>query len=479
MPAAAEIACTITLRGNRAQIRGQYPLEEVKLATSYMSPGYKFSKAYKLKRWDGRKHLFSIKSSSFPYGLLPAVVRALKKIDPDANIEVVDERPPAPPGEGNGFELKGCDFGGGKYAYQLECARAMIEQKRGIVKIATNGGKTNIAVAVTKHLGLPTLFLVTGIGLLHQARERFAACLGWKLEDIGIIGDGEFHIGPGPGLVTIASVDTLGERMDNPDVAALIERCAVVFSDECHHASAETVFDVLEAIEAPYRFGLSGTPLDRSDGADMRLIAQTGEVICEVTNKELIELGISVQPYVEMLRVDMPVLPRRGMNYAEVNKVGIVENEQLNRRVAERAVQAAGAGERVIIFVEKINHGKNIQLLLEDRVRVKFLNGAETTTARKQSLDDLMTGELEVIIATSIFDEGMDVPSIDVIILAGGGKAKIGSLQRIGRGLRTGKGKERLTVVDFANFCHTFLTKHSLERLETYKREDCFHISCE
>lgn len=473
---AVAVNCAITLRGNRAWLRGQYPLEEVRQVTSYMAPGYKFSKAYKLKRWDGRKHLL-LKDGSFPQGLLPSVLRALKKVDKEAAIEIIDERPTAPPGEGRGFELQGCDFGGGKYAYQLECAHEMVAKKRGIVKVATNGGKTNIAVAVTQHLNLPTLFLVTGIGLLHQARDRFASCLGVPLEHVGCVGDGVFV--PPAACITIASVDTLGKRMDDPVVKRLIDECQVVFSDECHHASAETVFDVLDAIQAPYRFGLSGTPLDRSDGADMRLIAQTGEVIYEVTNKQLVELGISVQPYLEMLRVNTPLLPKRGVTWPEVNKLGIVENAQLNQRVADRAAEAAGAGQRVLVCVEKIQHGHNIVRLLQGRTAVRFLNGAETTEARKKALDELVSGLLEVVVATSILDEGIDVPAIDVIILAGGGKARIGTLQRVGRGLRTGQGKDRLTVVDFANFCHGWLIKHSLERLETYKAEDCFRISCE
>ena len=69
------------------------------------------------------------------------------------------------------------------------------------------------------------------------------------------------------------------------------------------------------------------------------------------------------------------------------------------------------------------------------------------------------------------------MPCIDVLILAGGGKAKIRLLQRVGRGLRTGAGKERLLVIDFANFTHKWLLKHSLARLRTYIAEECFMIS--
>lgn len=473
---AVAVHCQIVISGNEAHIRGEYPLEVVRAATSYMAPGYKFSKAFKQKRWDGRKHLCSTKGV-FPAGLTQTVVKALRKAAKGALVGVTDEREDSPPaGAQNGFELQGVSFGGGKFGYQLEAVNAAVRQKRGILKMATNSGKSECAVAITKHLALPTGFLVMGIGLLHQARERFARRLGVPLDDIGIVGDGQMSFGK---LVTIASVDTLATRLDVPEVQEQLKRWQVIFCDECHHAASETCFDVLDAIPAYYRFGLSGTPLDRSGGDDLRLIGQTGEIIYEVTNKQLVELGISVQPYVEMLRIDEPRLPKYGMTWGDVNKIGVVENAQLNRRISERAAEAADNGERVLICVEKINHGKTITELLDGRVAVKFLSGAETPEARKAALDALVSGELSVVVATSILDEGIDVPAIDVIILAGGGKARIGTLQRIGRGLRSGEGKNRLTVVDFANFCHKILTQHSLERLETYKAEDCFKITTE
>ena len=86
-------------------------------------------------------------------------------------------------------------------------------------------------------------------------------------------------------------------------------------------------------------------------------------------------------------------------------------------------------------------------------------------------------GHLRCLIATSILNEGIDVKGIDVLILAGGGKAKISLLQRAGRGLRTGENKDKLLIIDFANFTHKYLLKHSMLRLKIYRSEECFMIS--
>jgi superfamily II DNA or RNA helicase len=76
----------------------------------------------------------------------------------------------------------------------------------------------------------------------------------------------------------------------------------------------------------------------------------------------------------------------------------------------------------------------------------------------------------------SILDEGVDVPNIDVLILAGGGKSSINTLQRVGRGLRKGGNIDKLYVVDTLDFQQYHLLKHSLQRLDDYKNEDCFVI---
>jgi len=220
---------------------------------------------------------------------------------------------------------------------------------------------------------------------------------------------------------------------------------------------------------------MSGTPLSRSDGADMRLIAQTGPILYEISNKHLIEIGVSVQPVVELIKISKPVLPRSRLSYAEVERRGIIENIHLNSKVSEKAQENVAKGKQVLILVEKIAHGKLLKKLIN--VPCKFISGQETTDERKEVLNSFENGDLPIVIATTILDEGVDVPCIDVIILACGGKAEIRLLQRIGRGLRKNAAKEELLIIDFAHFTHKWLLDHSLRRLKIYKREDCFKIT--
>ena len=78
-------------------------------------------------------------------------------------------------------------------------------------------------------------------------------------------------------------------------------------------------------------------------------------------------------------------------------------------------------------------------------------------------------GKIESISTNSL---DVDVPTIDALLCVGSKKSRIKTMQRLGRGLR---GK-KLIVVEFANFTHDYLLKHSLMRLKDYKNEDCFII---
>src|SRR5690606_25588717 len=89
-----------------------------------------------------------------------------------------------------------------------------------------------------------------------------------------------------------------------------------------------------------------------------------------------------------------------------------------------------------------------------------------------QALKDFGERRLPVLIASRILDEGVDVPTIDALILAGSRKSRIKTMQRLGRGLRG----DKLIAVEFANFTNDYLLRHSLQRYEDYKKEDCFFM---
>ena len=472
----SEVVITIEEAGLYAQISGSFPVSVVDKATSFAVKGARFSSAYKKGRWDGRTRFMKRPANRVPVGLLHLAVEELEKRD--VKITVKDNRknfisglqPVAVKLLPVGFELR---------EYQKECVEAAYRAGRGIIHMATNSGKTECLCALIKSYGtsFKALVLVRGLELLDQMLNRISLRLGIPVEKIGKIGDSSCTYGH---WITVATPDTLYSRRQDLSVKNFLSSIELVILDEAHHGSSDSYYKVLEGIAAPHRFGMSGTPLSRSDGADMKLMAQTGPVIFKVTNKDLIELGHSVPVTIEFARVTSPNLPE-WYQYPQAVKEGIVNNLLRSEKICNGVLSMVKEGRSVLVLVQRIDHGKILGKILEgldpkNKIPHQFISGKETSGIRREALDKFKRGDLKVLISSTILDEGVDVPSIEGLVLAGGGKAKIGSLQRIGRGLRTGGKFPDLRVLDCADMTHHYLAEHSLRRLKIYRKEKVFNI---
>lgn len=459
----------ITIHGPVSVLKGDYPVKEVKLATSFPVDGAQYSPSFRKGLWDGRKHLLNRTTGSFPTGLVDIVKETCEGLG--FPVTVTDLRAPSPPKDGT-FDLHGSSMTG-KFAWQLDACQTMIEKKQGIIKVGTGGGKGNIAAAVIKYLGLKSLFIVTNRELLYQFSNRFKNLFQTDDSVVGIVGDG--HWSPGS-WITVATVDTLESRINEQYCQDLIKETEVLFIDEAHHVGSDTWYTVSILCPAMYRYGLSGTPLDRTDGANLRLIAATGSVIVDIPTKTLVDLKILAKADIVFDSITEPIQPKKSQ-YATVYKKAVVENPQLLQKVLDWTIAFHDEGLQTLILVEEIAQGKLIDDLLWTNANGRFLShvfihGSETTEVRQQALKDFADRKLPILIASTILDEGVDVPTIDTMILAGSRKSKIRTVQRLGRGLRG----DCLIVVEFANYCHKYLIEHSMKRLEDYRGEQCFGI---
>lgn len=463
------LTASITISGPKSKLSGDYPIGDVREALSFPKPGAEFSEAFQKGYWDGRTHLCTPKGV-FPSGLVPIVVEVLEANG--ISSAIVDEWPMPTP-KGGTFDLLGVKMEG-KYSYQMEACRSMVKHGRGVVSIATNGGKTNVSAAVASYYSLPTLFVVTNKELLYQGQKDFQRVLGCTDFEIGVVGDGKWFPGD---WVTVALMDTLVSRLHKKECKELLSRAEVLFIDEAHHAGAETWYQVLEKCPAPVRFGMSGTPLDRTDGADLRLIGNTGPTIVNVSNKQLMDSGVSAKTGLIFDKIDDPGALKFHAQYPTAYKAGVVENAQLLGKVVEWTKIFYAEGLSVLILCEEIKHGRAIDKALWEStggmfIPHQFIHGDLVANSRTTALKDFGDRSLPVLVSSRILDEGVDVPTVDALILAGSRKSRIKTMQRLGRGLR---GK-KLIAVEFANYTNRHLLSHSLTRLEDYQKEDCLLI---
>ncbi|QKE56339.1 DNA helicase [Bacillus phage YungSlug] len=195
-----------------------YNLVDEELAIK--QPGYVFSPKFKNGFWDGKIHFFNKKSRTFPTGLLKKVCAIIAHADSHEHIIFEDLRKPLiipMPEEVRLFEPKAPNGVITLRDYQYESVKQAIEKKRGIVNVATNGGKTEIASGIIKMIfpkmrkGQRILFVTHSKELLHQSAERIERRLNIP---VGKIGDGEWDLKP----VTVMMIPTVSRHIKPPKV---------------------------------------------------------------------------------------------------------------------------------------------------------------------------------------------------------------------------------------------------------------------
>lgn len=362
---------------------------------------------------------------------------------------------------------------------------------RGIIKVATGGGKSSIASAIIAGIGVsPTIFYVPSIELLQQAKselEKFVRYNGLPIK-VGMIGGGKKDIQDITVMTIQTAVKSLGgvwvkfddedhtsdEEMDGiskEEVRDLIRSSRLMICDEVQHWAAETCQIISDnSYSSQYRYGLSATPW-RDKGDDLLIDSCFGKQIANINASFLIDRGFLVQPIIHFARISN----MRGLaqnSYANIYKSAVVENEMRNSRIVQFSTEFQRMNRRVLILVKHIAHGKLLEELIPDSI---FLYGNTGKKKRLAHLDKMRTEDPHITIASTIFDEGIDCRPLNTLILAGSGKSPTRALQRIGRILRPYKDKDKGIVVDFFDDCR-YLRSHSLKRKKIYETEERFDI---
>lgn len=439
--------------------------------------GYQFMPKYRNRTWDGYISLLG-GFKVFPTGLLPLVTSELHTYA----IELTGRNKPYTLDSYTLYDnMRICLEGVELREYQVDAVKSLLGEGRGIAKMATNAGKTVVFAALIKLLGnANALVIVQTKDLLYQTSERLQSYLG---REVGVIGDSQFSDCD----ICVATIQTLNSFYTRHGVKELRKRFAnnkILISDEAHHVSHNKTFDILMNIPGWHRYGMSGTPLNRGALNDLKLIACTGPVVTEITNAELIAMEFSAVPHIYFH--DVPIESttshiRWDEHYETAYDQQIVRNVSRNNIIADIAEEAVRTG-TVMIIVTRIEHGylllDSFGLSFEMEHSAIFVNGQSEMEDRRAALDRLATGEHIIVIATNIFDEGVDVPAMDTLILACGGKSQLKLLQRIGRGMRKKEGDNILNIHDFIDGSNKFLLKHSEERLHVYKEEGFTTVVC-
>lgn len=468
----------ISYNNNVARVRSSYPYidDDMDTLLTYWVKGFNFMPMYKRRDkhghrlWDGKNHIYNREFQTFPAGLLKRVVKHFELRD--FSVVLYDHSEAPEPWH----ELTEVTYEGPERVTQGAARQKAREEHRGTFEAATGWGKTNLMAMNIADAPVPALCLFHRNELALGAAERFRETLRFKhtTSPIGYIGAGKWE----PGLITCASFPTLVAMLakDKEGTMRWLEQFGQLHVDECHHVPAKTLQHLLDATRgAHWRFGYSATPGKDGDiGAVMEIESWLGPIIYSYGVAKAIAAGILTPPLIYMVDHGFDDLPNhddKGFyegTFNEEYKLGIAENKARNHLVAAHAELCAVHELPTLVLVQQLEQGRMIQRYITD-VPTRFVHGSSSQTERREALDDLASGRLPLLIASSIFDEGVDVPAIGALSVAGGYKASHKTLQKIGRGLRKSEGKDHVLCFDYWDAHGEHLEKQSRSRAKTYK----------
>lgn len=252
------------------------------------------------------------------------------------------------------------------------------------------------------------------------------------------------------------------------ETVEFLEKIGFLTLEEAHEVSGTGFFELCNAMtNAHYRLALTATPnMKDSEEANMRLAAVSGTIGIKVSEKELIDKGILATPHFKFIDSKPAATGvHRGSAFPVAYERGIVKNAGRNTQILQQVMKAKRYGLTTMILVQHTAHGDILKNILKTAgLRVEFIRGEDSQEQRQAALDALAAGKLDVLIGTTILDVGVDVPSVGMVILAGGGKAEVAVRQRIGRGLRAKKaGPNICFVVMFQDTWNNHTNSHSRE----------------
>ncbi|EZQ01734.1 helicase [Candidatus Acidianus copahuensis] len=353
--------------------------------------------------------------------------------------------------------------------YQMKALRSWFKKgKKGVIVLPTGSGKTAVGIKAISSLKVSSLIVVPTIDLLDQWSQKVEDFLGFLP---GKVGGGYNEVD----AITIITYDSAYARIEE-----IGNKFPLVIFDEVHHLPSEGYTNIAEMLASPYRLGLTATP-ERPDGRHTVLPRLVGPIIYRVSPSDL--SGKYLAEF-EMKRVYVELAEDERKQYEELrsklntflkkNKISLnnlyafhrlLRMASKNREAREallawhnalriavnskskieklREILAENRNDKIIIFTRDVDMAYSISM--------EFLIPAVTYKTDKDERSEILRkfkeGKYKVIVASSVLDEGVDVPDASIAVVLGGYGTSRQLLQRLGRVLRK-NGDKRAQMIE-------------------------------
>ncbi|NDL67541.1 DEAD/DEAH box helicase family protein [Anaerotalea alkaliphila] len=292
------------------------------------------------------------------------------------------------------------------------------------------------------------LFLAHREEILNQAHETFGKVLG--LEGMGKLYDGQEPEEGNPSRVLFASIQTMArqgrlERFGSGDFAYIVV-------DEFHHAAADSYRRILEHFRPEFLLGITATPF-RNDQKDIHglydyNLVYEADLFTAINRDWLCPFSYyGIHDYT----VNYDNITWLGGKYVEKELEAGLNIGKRHALVFEHFQK--WRGHKGLGFCVSIRHADGLAAYFNSRgvkaAAVHSGQGGPFVLDRKAAVEGLKNGEVEVIFSVDIFNEGVDIPELDLLLFLRPTESPVVFLQQLGRGLRKAEGKERVRILDF------------------------------
>lgn len=368
------------------------------------------------------------------------------------------------------------------WPYQTEILEALDSERdnhnswRNLVVAPTGTGKTVVAALDYRRLRsrfgseASLLFVAHREQLLNQSRRTFREVLSEG-------SFGELYVGgarPQVGRHVFASIQTLhAQGVDAVDPGAF----DVVIVDEFHHAEAATYRRLLDRLQPRALLALTATP-ERSDGLDIRRWTD-GRTAFDMRLWHALDrqLLASFQYFGIADVADLSGVRWEAGSYSTSDLGRLYTGDDVRAGLILRQTQRVIGRPRqmrALGFCATVEHAQYMAgVFTSNGLPASALSAATTPSEREAQIRRLVNGELCCLFTRDIFNEGVDIPEADTVLLLRPTESVTVFLQQIGRGLRRHEGKDVCTILDFvANYRREFRFDLRLRALTGVSRRD-------
>ncbi|WP_445155088.1 DUF3427 domain-containing protein [Arthrobacter sp. Hor0625] len=344
-------------------------------------------------------------------------------------------------------------------------------KRKALVISATGTGKTILAALDVRQADPERmLFVVHREQILDKAIREFQRVLGGNATDFGKLAGGSksFHT-----KYVFATVQTLSQPEIMKQLAA--DTFDYILVDEVHRAGAASYRRILDHFKPKYLLGVTATP-ERSDGTNIYELFDFN-VPYEIRLNHALEANM-LSPFHYYGVADFEI--DDGTTTTDLSSLNQLTSEDRVDHVLEAIslYGQAGVPPRGLIFCGRKDESAELSKQLNQRtlrgrpLRTVALTGEDSIAQREEQVDRLERGELDYILTVDIFNEGVDIPSINQVIMLRQTQSAIVFVQQLGRGLRKHASKEYLVVIDFiGNYANNYLIPIALFGDESLNKE--------